>query len=74
MWQHTDKAKFPGLAGGVDGSISHGTAQEFLRVMRGGTSPRHDPGSVSSLTTRALALRVDYFDRQHHARHADVKV
>jgi GH25 family lysozyme M1 (1,4-beta-N-acetylmuramidase) len=40
FWQYTDRAKFPGLAGGVDGSIYHGTAERFAaRVRPGGARP-----------------------------------
>jgi len=36
LWQNTDSARFPGLAGGVDGNVYHGTAQEFIKTMRPG--------------------------------------
>lgn len=36
FWQNTDKGSFPGLAGGVDGSIFHGTAEQFLTTVRRG--------------------------------------
>lgn len=36
LWQHTDSARFPGLAGGVDGNIFHGTDAQFLATMRPG--------------------------------------
>jgi GH25 family lysozyme M1 (1,4-beta-N-acetylmuramidase) len=39
LWQHTDNARFPGLAGGVDGNLFHGTDREFLRKMRPGAPP-----------------------------------
>lgn len=36
LWQNTSSASFPGLAGGVDGNIFHGTASEFIHRMRPG--------------------------------------
>jgi GH25 family lysozyme M1 (1,4-beta-N-acetylmuramidase) len=42
-WQYTDRARFPGLAGGVDGSIYHGTATQFLQVVRLGAAPPEPP-------------------------------
>jgi GH25 family lysozyme M1 (1,4-beta-N-acetylmuramidase) len=73
LWQNTDKASFPGVAGGVDGSLFRGTAQDFLRVMRGGTrSPDSKPAPPPR--TGVPTLHVDYFDQSHHARHGDVMV
>jgi len=34
FWQFSDREKFPGIAGGVDASIYHGTAQQFLERVR----------------------------------------
>ena len=42
-WQYTDRERFPGIAGGCDGSIYHGTAQQFLARVRPGTSPIPTP-------------------------------
>jgi len=36
LWQNTDHASFPGLSGGVDGNIFHGTDEQFLSTMRPG--------------------------------------
>ena len=36
LWQNTDSAHFPGLAGGVDGNLYHGTDQQFIQRMRPG--------------------------------------
>jgi hypothetical protein len=74
LWQNTDKASFPGLAGAVDGNIFHGTAQEFLGVMRGGAVPLRESRSAPSPTTGVPALHVDYFDQHHNAGHGDVLV
>ena len=38
LWQHTDKARFPGLAGGVDGNVFHGSDAKFLATMRPGSA------------------------------------
>ena len=42
-WQYTDRARFPGMPGPVDGSIYHGTAHQFLARVRPGTSPMPTP-------------------------------
>lgn len=74
LWQHTDKASFPGLAGRVDGNLFHGTAHDFLRVMRGGRTGPQGSKSTPRPSSRTPTLHVDYFDRQHNARHGDVMV
>lgn len=38
-WQYSDRERFPGLPNPVDGSIYHGTAQQFLTMVRGGAPP-----------------------------------
>jgi GH25 family lysozyme M1 (1,4-beta-N-acetylmuramidase) len=43
LWQNTDKARFPGLAGAVDGNLFHGTDQEFLGKMRPGAQAPTPP-------------------------------
>src|SRR5437660_5835268 len=45
LWQHTDSAQFPGLAGGVDGNLFPGTDQEFLRMARLGARPAPAPAA-----------------------------
>lgn len=43
-WQYTDRARFPGMPGGVDGSVFRGSAHQFLtRVRPGATSPIPTP-------------------------------
>ena len=42
-WQYSDRAKFAGLSGGVDGSIFHGSAADFLTRVRPGSSPAPAP-------------------------------
>lgn len=44
FWQYSDRASFPGLSGGVDGNIFHGTAEQFLKAVRpGGSAPAPAP-------------------------------
>jgi hypothetical protein len=42
-WQYSDRASFTGIGGGVDASIYHGTAPQFLRTVRGGSAPEPPP-------------------------------
>jgi GH25 family lysozyme M1 (1,4-beta-N-acetylmuramidase) len=42
-WQYTDRGRFPGMPGPVDGSIYHGTAHQFLARVRPGASPMPTP-------------------------------
>ena len=42
-WQYTNRARFPGLPGGVDGSIFHGTASQFLTRVRPSGAPAPAP-------------------------------
>ena len=55
LWQHTDAARFPGLDGGVDGNVFHGTHERFLAVMRPGSvgppKPKPPPGAVQSMAS-----------------------
>ena len=53
LWQHTDAARFPGLDGGVDGNVFHGTHERFLAVMRPGSvgPPKPPPGATLSMTS-----------------------
>jgi hypothetical protein len=55
-WQYTDRARFPGLAGGVDGSIYHGTAQQFLARVRTGGAPAPIPMPTPPEGTVAIAV------------------
>jgi GH25 family lysozyme M1 (1,4-beta-N-acetylmuramidase) len=48
LWQNTSSAHFPGLTGGVDGNIFHGTAQQFLRTFRHVSTPTPSPGPAHS--------------------------
>lgn len=50
FWQYTDRASFPGLSGGVDGSIFHGTDQQFLARMRPGAPVAPEPEDYMSIT------------------------
>jgi len=43
FWQYSDRQSFPGLSGGNDGSIYHGTAEQFLARVRAGTAPPKPP-------------------------------
>jgi lysozyme len=56
LWQNTDSASFPGLAGGVDGNLFHGTASEFAQTMRAGSLYVPDPEGVCDL---AVATKTD---------------
>ena len=62
LWQNTDKARFPGLAGAVDGNIFHGTAARFLAVMRPGSigppAPA-PPDAFSDAQSMASVLKHD---------------
>jgi GH25 family lysozyme M1 (1,4-beta-N-acetylmuramidase) len=51
LWQYSDRESFPGLAGRVDGSIFHGTAQQLLAVTTGGrTVPAVTAGEVVAVS------------------------
>jgi GH25 family lysozyme M1 (1,4-beta-N-acetylmuramidase) len=39
FWQYSDRGTFPGLSGGVDSNIYHGTAAQFLQRVRPGAQP-----------------------------------
>jgi GH25 family lysozyme M1 (1,4-beta-N-acetylmuramidase) len=43
LWQNTDAAHFPGLAGGVDGNIFHGSGTDMARTMRRGSKVAKPP-------------------------------
>jgi lysozyme len=43
-WQYTDRGRFPGLAGGVDGNVFPGDLQHFLPTVRPGGRPGPSPG------------------------------
>jgi hypothetical protein len=38
LWQHTDNARFPGIPGGVDGNLFHGTDSQFAAVFARGAA------------------------------------
>lgn len=59
FWQNSWTARFPGLAGGVDGNIYHGTAQQFLTKMRGGTATAPAPPKPEREETIAVASMHD---------------
>jgi GH25 family lysozyme M1 (1,4-beta-N-acetylmuramidase) len=64
LWQHTDNARFPGLAGGVDGNLFHGTPQRFCAVFaQGGTStaptPPRPPEALTSAQSSVCVLKRD---------------
>lgn len=47
-WQYTDRARFAGMSGAVDGSIFHGNAVQFLeRVRPASTIPTPPEGTVA---------------------------
>ena len=54
LWQNTDRARFPGLNGPVDGNIFHGSDLELLKTMRPGAAP----APASSPTAAVLGSRV----------------
>lgn len=50
-WQYSDRERFPGLSGAVDGNIFHGTAAEHCAAARGGAAapaPAPAPKPASS--------------------------
>ena len=54
-WQYTDRGHFPGIPGAVDGSIFHGTAQQFLARVRPGRSSHTNadtPGGNDGTSSR----------------------
>jgi GH25 family lysozyme M1 (1,4-beta-N-acetylmuramidase) len=54
LWQNTDAARFPGLAGGVDGNIFHGTQERFRAVFtQSDSSPATSPPSPAEALTDA---------------------
>jgi len=58
LWQNTDKARFPGLAGAVDGNIFHGTGADMARTMRRGhAAPPKPPAAPPELTSHATGMR-----------------
>ena len=59
LWQNTDKASFPGLAGGVDGNIFHGSADQFLKTMRPGGKAPATPTTPARQDTIAVAAMPD---------------
>jgi len=57
-WQYTDAARFPGLAGGVDGSLFHGTDIEFLHKVRPGAAAPPADGGVSNMAILGTSTAV----------------
>jgi GH25 family lysozyme M1 (1,4-beta-N-acetylmuramidase) len=53
LWQNTDRGRFPGLAGGVDGNIFHGSGADMARIMRRGgkVGPPPEPPASSDHAT-----------------------
>lgn len=39
LWQYSDRASFPGLSGGIDASIAHYSASDFIALCRAGSAP-----------------------------------
>ena len=39
LWQYSDRASFPGIAGGSDASIAHYSASDFVALCRSGAKP-----------------------------------
>ena len=59
-WQYTDRARFAGVAGGVDGSIFHGSASEFLaRVRPSSAPPPSPPAKVAAGQSMAAVVKAD---------------
>jgi lysozyme len=66
-WQNTDHASFPGLAGGVDGNIFHGSPEQFLARVRPGGAAAPGPAPSAGQGTRLSAVvgadgRLEVFD------------
>ena len=53
-WQYTNRARFPGIPGGVDGSIFHGTAQQFLTRVKPGAPPSPHPITEEDMVTAVV--------------------
>jgi GH25 family lysozyme M1 (1,4-beta-N-acetylmuramidase) len=62
-WQHTNMARFAGLAGPVDGSVFHGTAQQFAALVRGGpaAAPTPPPSALDIAAARMPDGRQEVF-------------
>lgn len=48
-WQYSDRETFPGLEGGVDGSIFHGDGRQFLEAVRPSSTPTPVPASSEDI-------------------------
>jgi GH25 family lysozyme M1 (1,4-beta-N-acetylmuramidase) len=55
-WQYTDRAKFAGLSGGVDGSVFRGSASEFLARVRSGSAPAPAPPKAIADDQRIVSI------------------
>ena len=61
FWQYTDRARFPGLVGGVDGSVFPGSLEQFLPTVRPG---RPAPGPKPKPTqSRGVGRQRGWADR-----------
>jgi GH25 family lysozyme M1 (1,4-beta-N-acetylmuramidase) len=62
LWQHSSTASFPGIAGGIDSSVFHGTEAQFLAAMRHGDvqqpPPPEDYMAITSGQTQDGKLHV----------------
>jgi len=64
FWQYSDRKTFPGLAGGNDGNIYHGTAEQFLARVRGGrTAPVAPPPELDVAVARNGDLLEEFAER-----------
>ena len=55
LWQQTASASFPGLSGGVDGNLFHGTAEEFAQTMRPGQPAALRPEEYMAIAAAVAA-------------------
>ena len=62
FWQYTDRGKFAGCPGGVDGSVYPGTAAEFRTEVCGkGSAPGQPAGTGEVATARMVDGRQEVF-------------
>ena len=60
LWQYTDRASIPGIAGGVDCSVTRRSVADFMKAVRpGGAAPAPDPVPAPAQSEIGPVVKLD---------------